>query len=406
MMTTPFQHKLIELECDFETYSQQIIKLKLPSFNDWTKNLESILSRIPKRFPLLSESQWLLSVNDIIINKQDPLQFKELMETIPPPVIIKIISSTAVLSELKEENDEKHISSLKVNYKSSSMIWSAVEGRNWNDNYEDLIHKIKKYFNFNYDNFKLEDNDECEIIDSDDLNILCHSSSIVEIIDVYLSLNLFDNNHDYSNSESINHLTDEIINDMEIQEINTLKSVIKDNDDKNEWRMNWEKACNAIHHEMFPKLANIIRAIINDKQTEIKHDDLSDDTINKVVDILKTERHLPFEERQYLRKLLLRSVQFQQKTDINITNIDIYKQNNDKTNLLMDIFDVHRIFMFFNFQAKEYLVEQYQKDVRETVKDENDKKFIEQHIDNIYERFDLHPNYIINDCMFRVLEYH
>ena len=67
---------------------------------------------------------------------------------------------------------------------------------------------------------------------------------------------------------------------------------------------------------MWPKLASVINAMI-DQDDDNKEDekesprideyDLSDEFIDNVINILKEQRHLPVEEREYLRKLICRA---------------------------------------------------------------------------------------------------
>ena len=87
---------------------------------------------------------------------------------------------------------------------------------------------------------------------------------------------------------------------------------------KKETKLSWLHICNAIKHEMYPKLASAIRPIIQDQ----KHDeDSSDDedtlkiglydiqqNVNKVIEYLKTKRKLAVEERDYLKRLIERAV--------------------------------------------------------------------------------------------------
>eukprot|EP01084_Bolivina_argentea_P256590 432054_1 len=82
----------------------------------------------------------------------------------------------------------------------------------------------------------------------------------------------------------------------------------------NNFHMNWTYICNAIQHEMWPKLANAVRAIINNED-ETKHkkidlNDLSQQCIDNVINILRNDRYLALEERQYLRSLIKRATTF------------------------------------------------------------------------------------------------
>eukprot|EP01084_Bolivina_argentea_P019825 36857_1 len=180
---------------------------------------------------------------------------------------------------------------------------------------------------------------------------------------------------------SLNGAMDEIINDMKLQEIHELKTVLNAGDTKYDqetesthFRMDWFKACNGINHEIFPKLSSAVRGIINGKAKEIDKYDLSQKCINKVIGILKEEQYLAIEEREYLRLFLQRASTFKPIT--NEFEQDLIKENpiayqdhvqNKGMNglVLMDIFDVHRMFVFCNFNMREYTIDNFKKDVTE-----------------------------------------
>eukprot|EP01083_Nonionella_stella_P262900 893529_1 len=98
-----YQHHSVELQCPSTQHS---ITIQLPSTGDspnWTVNLNCIINTISNQFTLVSnlnELEWLLTSNDMMMNRHDPIQFGALLsKQIPPPAILKIISlkSIAVL---------------------------------------------------------------------------------------------------------------------------------------------------------------------------------------------------------------------------------------------------------------------------------------------------------------------
>eukprot|EP01084_Bolivina_argentea_P224538 379664_1 len=172
-MTSFYHHSFVEIHSSSES-----VRLKLPSPNDWATNLSSILKRIPKKFKFLSnidQSQWILTINNVVINKQDPIKFGELLSRIIPPAIINVDKFTLnTQSQRIVVSNENH---LKINYKSSSMIWRPYDSNNqqWNANYNDLISRIMTYFQINHIDFEIKDKFSCEIIDGDDLDAVWNS---------------------------------------------------------------------------------------------------------------------------------------------------------------------------------------------------------------------------------------
>eukprot|EP01084_Bolivina_argentea_P019828 36870_1 len=326
------KHTFVELQCFIQSESSKSIRFKLPSPNDWKHNLQSILIRIPSKFKCLSnmhESQWMLSINNIIINKQDPVQFGELLTKQIPPAVIKIVQyNTNKQPAVNNSVHEQHF--LRVNYKSLSMRWIPMNN-NWDDNYNDLITQITNHFKIHSYRFFLQDIDECEIIDGNDLyavwNLFIHITT-VETEDIVSNNSVVD----------INIITEEILSEMKSLEIDFIE-------EKHDiFKMSWAKACNAISHEMWPKLASAVKSIVNDKN--INEYDINNDCINKVITILKEERHLAVEERQYLCQLLKRGSRFNsQKHNYsevigNNKHTPRYINNGLTWCLLMDIFDV------------------------------------------------------------------
>ena len=88
---------------------------------------------------------------------------------------------------------------------------------------------------------------------------------------------------------------------------------------KRESKLSWLNICNAIKHEMYPKLASAIRPIIQDqKQDEHSTDDDEEQlkiglydiqqNLDNVIEYLKKKRRLAVEERDYLKRLIERAI--------------------------------------------------------------------------------------------------
>eukprot|EP01084_Bolivina_argentea_P027417 50972_1 len=144
-------------------------------------------------------------------------------------------------------------------------------------------------------------------------------------------------------------------------------------------RINWNHIIQCVNHEMWPKLGSIIEAIINNKD-KTKHKiiglyDLTDQCIDDVVEILKSKRNLAIAERIYFSKLVTRARTFTPFN--NQTTKDIIRLRNNteflrdfdrkhkgfNASLLNDIFNIHRAFMFANFDFYEYSLDDFKKHI-------------------------------------------
>jgi len=76
-----------------------------------------------------------------------------------------------------------------------------------------------------------------------------------------------------------------------------------------EFALNWERICNCIAHEMWPKLASTLRGILNEEKHEIKSENISEESIDKIIEILKGKRNLANEERIYFKALAQRAME-------------------------------------------------------------------------------------------------
>eukprot|EP01084_Bolivina_argentea_P094649 170172_1 len=94
-------HKTIELECLIESNTltkKTKYKIKLPSTDDWHKNLQSVLARVPKKFPIISKmnkKDWCLMLkNGAVIDVKDAEKFGEVLSEIEPPATIYLVNNT------------------------------------------------------------------------------------------------------------------------------------------------------------------------------------------------------------------------------------------------------------------------------------------------------------------------
>eukprot|EP01084_Bolivina_argentea_P200532 342903_1 len=203
----------------------------------------------------------------------------------------------------------------------------------------------------------------------------------------------------FHSNDDINKQTDDIISSFNEDELSQMKQIMQSDktNDQIKFYMNWDHICNAIQHEMWPKLANIVRAVINNAD-ESKHKILD---IHDVIKILRNERYLAIEERQYLTALVERAKAFDFRHNVNYTKeqetSDLIKHFSSETkglnkSLLQDVFDVHRSFLFSDFNFRDYTADDFKNDI-ERNQHYFGSKFYEQYIQNLApkQQFNLRP---------------
>eukprot|EP01084_Bolivina_argentea_P145290 254686_1 len=175
-MTEPSQpkgyiHQTLILKCciSSNTLRKNTINVRLPSTNDWDKNLQSILTRIPKKFkflPNMRQNKWQLSINSSIIDKNNPKLFGDILSTIPPIPVVEIIE--------KETNIDMSLNCSYVvitHYGNTQFEYIMPKNMDeWDNNtYNDLLSSIKKHFDLNV-KFDLFEDISGNAIDIDDID--------------------------------------------------------------------------------------------------------------------------------------------------------------------------------------------------------------------------------------------
>eukprot|EP01084_Bolivina_argentea_P311449 539092_1 len=191
--------------------------------------------------------------------------------------------------------------------------------------------------------------------------------------------------------------------------------------------INWMHIANCVQHEMYPKLASALRSIINTQQ-KFNFYDLTEYSAQQMINQLKTQRNVPIEERQYLNALVKRAERFttfaiesdekkqpsktvatqRSKNDTVKSALQHDKSSGDlDMDLLQDIFDVHRGFVFTNYHFKCYSENEYKSEIRKVANKGLHSQFIENHVLNskFEERLNFHPSYVVNDDIFEVFNY-
>eukprot|EP01083_Nonionella_stella_P016513 46098_1 len=293
-----YQHHCVELQCPSTGDS---VTVQLPSTEDspdWASNLHFIIQAISNHFRLVSklkESQWLFTINGMMVNRHDTVQFGVLLSKhVPPPAVLKIMFNASIVPSLQ-------------------------------------LHAIPQQ------------------TDSDT------SSLINEIVDA-----------------------------MTTEEIHSLKKV-KEQHSNNpsshfDFKISWNHLMECIRHEMWPRLASVIKAMLDnedEKQNAITDvHDLGNACVRDVVNILKTKRHLPDEECEYLTQLIIRAKQFDpHKYHRNTNASDMIINDHEDTDqmhglskpLCLDIYNVHNVLMFTNFNFREYTKDHFKTNTAQTV---------------------------------------
>eukprot|EP01084_Bolivina_argentea_P281296 481260_1 len=187
------------------------------------------------------------------------------------------------------------------------------------------------------------------------------------------------------------------------------------------FKLRWTHIANCVNHEMYPKLGSIILAIINDDSSSIEMYNVDNKYIDSMLQMLKNKRNLAVEERTYLKKLCQRAMKFipitlsRSEYYINELHRILYPLANGNqdffseckelnSNLLQDIFDVHRQFRFSNYHFEEYTIEQFTNDLTKGIGIGTEKDLLKKYVENdeFKARMNFHPCYIINDNMFEI----
>eukprot|EP01083_Nonionella_stella_P054922 144942_1 len=338
-----YKHVFVEVKCSFLS-TDDSIRIQLLS-EDWESNLNCILSTIQNTFQSLNtmeEFEWLFVSNGIIVHKHDALQFGDILSTqIPSPAVLEIVTLKTLVNCWLQTKSE------------------APSPRNDN---------------------------------------------ILGLLSPLVSLK-----HSICSTESPFSFLERRFVDMSVMSMQELQLLEEPNSpEPPDFNLSWDHVVECIKQEMWPKLASVIKALLNRKNEQgnqmIEINDLSDECIDHIVNILKKNKRLPSEECEYLKRLILRATHFDpNESHYNVKEVTELGYYNDglSQSLLMDIYDVHKIFVFANFHFREYDMREFVSNISNAFGD----RFIETCVP-FKPRFNLYPNYIIDDDIFRVFDYH
>eukprot|EP01084_Bolivina_argentea_P238116 400055_1 len=189
--------------------------------------------------------------------------------------------------------------------------------------------------------------------------------------------------------------------------------------------LNWQHISNAIKHELYDTIASSFMDVVKNNKKEYSL--LTYDNINYVLDTLKVVKNIKPNEIYYINQLInSRAKQFKplkNTTDQSVMDDREYDETMTQFNgcihtdfpdlniqLLYDIYNVHNIFKFTNYQFAKYTKDQFIHDVEKNhyfEKQKSAKTFIAA-IDSVREHLPtvrLFPQYVIDDDMYSVWNY-
>eukprot|EP01083_Nonionella_stella_P218324 783010_1 len=160
---------MVEPQCTIEASSKPV-KMKLPTPNDWNKNVGAILKKIRTKFKSLAgkDEEWIMTVNDEFLDKNDVAQFAKILSSVKPPakgpIPIKIIPTpkkeVVIKFNVEYKSQAETILSLNMNL--------TTEEKDWNDNYIILKKEIESKFpSLKGKDYETQDEDECDLAASE-----------------------------------------------------------------------------------------------------------------------------------------------------------------------------------------------------------------------------------------------
>eukprot|EP01083_Nonionella_stella_P087227 242578_1 len=174
--------------------------------------------------------------------------------------------------------------------------------------------------------------------------------------------------------------------------------------------LTWQHIANALDHELYDKISSTFMVIVNgDKRFE---------NVNELLQEIQTERHIHQNEINYIRQLIERATHFYTKNHgtskpndkqmtIDMGHITDATSDGLCFDLLCDIYNVHKCFLFANYQFKHYDVNEFADHIEQCKHlNPQTKQYIagialEDHITTL----NLYPSHIIDDDMYQICKY-
>eukprot|EP01084_Bolivina_argentea_P048006 88488_1 len=192
---------------------------------------------------------------------------------------------------------------------------------------------------------------------------------IVDLLKHNKHLKLLDDYRNNSNDIDINEETERLLSSFDQNDLTDLQQTLHEinkNDNPSttiDFTMDWTKICQCVTHEMWPKLASIIKSLIHKNQISICK--INQKNIKTIIDGLKS-RNTEIEPLQYLKQLIKRALQFQKATKLQEYDISQLKRRSENTIIqsrLMDIYCIHKLFIFARFNFENYGIKDFREDI-------------------------------------------
>eukprot|EP01084_Bolivina_argentea_P255799 430386_1 len=117
-------------------------------------------------------------------------------------------------------------------------------------------------------------------------------------------------NHQPQNNDNPHNPINITHNDWKF-DVNENVSENKDNNETKQFKITWYHIINATIQELYKEFGNVIREIIRNEENEIKQSDLSEETVDKVLNLLvEKQKSLSKDEYLYIKQLVDRAKSF------------------------------------------------------------------------------------------------
>eukprot|EP01083_Nonionella_stella_P312260 1116262_1 len=173
--------------------------------------------------------------------------------------------------------------------------------------------------------------------------------------------------------------------------------------------LTWQRIANALNHELYDKISSSFMVIVGGEKRFENMDELLEE--------IKNKRHIHQHEINYIRQLIERSKQFcnnhgtpkpnDKQMTIDMGHITDATSDGLCFDLLCDIYNVHKCFLFANYQFKHYDVNEFADHIEQCKHlNPQTKQYIagialEDHITTL----NLYPSHIIDDDMYQICKY-
>eukprot|EP01083_Nonionella_stella_P112252 329976_1 len=227
---------------------------------------------------------------------------------------------------------------------------------------------------------------------------------IIRLIKQNDGLNLMDDyntKHASENDGDINKETEDLLATFGESEMKTYAQTLQSNDDIDV--IDWNKIIECVRHEMWPKLGSIMKGILRANKKEMTGCEVKKEDIKIVLDALE-HKGIASESIEYLQKLIQRANTNQYRCNDEIESAP----ENDFKALLSDIWSVYKCHRFTQSNWTEHSLKKFEKEIAERAR-QFEPFLRNKSTTNIQIKHDqchLYPQYLIDDDIFDVFQYH